>query len=52
MDPPKKNVDIMNLFAALVLKDREREQIDLNQKEKIYRKIYLKILNTNQIDLK
>ncbi len=52
MDPPNSNIDIMDVFWALLIKERDREKTNIEQKEKIYRNIYLKILSNSKINMR
>ena len=45
MDPPKACIDIMDIFATLVLRERDRGVVDISQKEQMYRNIYQSILS-------
>ena len=39
MDPPISKPDIMDVFRVLMIKEREREKIDTERRERIYRNI-------------
>lgn len=51
IDLQKNKTDIMDIFSALVLNERERGKLDVYQKEKLYSRINLYIQKNDQISL-
>lgn len=51
IDLQKNKTDIMDIFSALVLNERERGKLDVYQKEKLYSRINLHIQKNDQISL-
>ena len=52
MDPPSSKPDIMDVFRALMIKEREREKTDIERRERIYTNIYLKIIAGKMADMR
>ena len=52
MDPPISKPDIMDAFRVLMIKEREKEKIDTERRERIYTNIYHKIIAGKMADMR